>query len=93
MRGLETLAVGLFIVTVIGAVYLAAVVAVVAVAEQTGQAPWELAPLIQLYRAGAVRVDGVFWGVVIAGSVVALAVVWALASLERSLRRREKSKK
>ena len=90
MRGLENLAVGLFIVTVIGAVYLAAVVTA---AEQTGQAPWELAPLIQLYRAGAVRVDGVFWGVVIAGSVVALAVVWALASLERTLRRREKSKR
>lgn len=90
MRGLETLAAGLFIVTVTGAVYLAAVVTA---AEQTGQAPWELAPLIQLYRAGVVRVDGVFWGVVIAGSVVALAVVWALASLERTLRRREKSKR
>lgn len=90
MRGLETLAAGLFTVTVTGAVYLAAVVTA---AEQTGQAPWELALLIQLYRAGAVRVDGVFWGVVIAGSVVALAVVWALASLERSLRRREKSKR
>lgn len=90
MRGLENLAVGLFIVTVTGAVYLAAVVTA---AEQTGQAPWKLAPLIQLYRAGAVRVDGVFWGVVIAGSVVALAVVWALASLQRALRRREKSKR
>lgn len=90
MRGLENLAAGLFIVTVTGAVYLAAVVTA---AEQTGQAPWELAPLIQLYRAGAVRVDGVFWGVVIAGSVVALVAVWALASLERSLRRREKSKR
>ena len=90
MRGLENLAAGLFIVTVTGAVYLAAVVTA---AEQTGQAPWELEPLIQLYRAGAVRVDGVFWGVVIAGSVVALVAVWALASLERTLRRREKSKR